>query len=76
MTNEDKTIILKLRDEGKGYGEIAKLTGISKNSITAFIRREGDKKYDDLHSRVIKIEQKVDDHIKNEQIHTKGGNDK
>ena len=35
-----------------------------------------EEKYDDLHSRVIKIEQKVDDHIKNEQIHTKGGNDK
>ena len=46
MTNEEKITILKLRDEGKGYGKIAKLTGISKNSITAFIRREGDKKYD------------------------------
>lgn len=46
MTNEDKTIILKLRDEGKGYGEIAKITGISKNSISAFLRRDADKKYD------------------------------
>ena len=46
MTNEEKVIILKLRDEGKGYGEIAKITGISKNSISAFLRRDADKKYD------------------------------
>lgn len=46
MTNEEKITILKLRDDGKSYGEIAKLTGISKNTITAFIRREKDKKYD------------------------------
>ena len=46
MTNEDKTIILKLRDEGKGYGEIAKITGISKNSISTFLRRKADKEYD------------------------------
>ena len=46
-----------------------------KNEIMK-LQKELEEKYDDLHSRVIKIEQKVDDHIKNEQIHTKGGNDK
>lgn len=45
MTNEEKKIILKLREDGNSYGEIAKLTGISKNSINTFLRREADKKY-------------------------------
>lgn len=46
MTNEEKITILKLRNDGKSYGEISRLTGISKNSITSFIRREKGKKYD------------------------------
>lgn len=35
-----------------------------------------EEKYDNLHSRVIKIEQEDDDHIKNVQIHNKGENNK
>lgn len=66
------------KQSGKNEGVLISDVGYIKSSIDR-IEKTLDKleeKYDDLHSRVIKIEQKVDDHIKNEQIHTKGGNDK
>lgn len=46
MTTEQKQTILKLHDDGKGYGEIAKITGISKNSISTYFKRQRKKKID------------------------------
>lgn len=39
MTNEQRLLIASLRDEGMGYGAIAKKTGISANTIKSFCRR-------------------------------------
>ena len=39
MDEKIKNQIIKLRNDGKGYGEIALITGLSKNSIASFIRR-------------------------------------
>lgn len=40
MTNELKERIIKLRSEGKSYGEIAKLTNLSKNTVATILRRQ------------------------------------
>lgn len=42
MNQDTKNNILKLRAEGKGYGEIASLMTISKNSVVTFLRRKND----------------------------------
>lgn len=59
------------KQEGKNEGVLISDVGYIKSSIDR-IEKTLDKleeKYDDLHSRIIKIEQKVDDHIKNGSIH-------
>ncbi len=43
MTIEEKNKILKLRDEGKSYGEISTITGISRSSISSLLSRKADK---------------------------------
>ena len=66
----DKTDTKK---DGKNEGVLISDVGYIKSSINR-IEKTLDKlqeKYDDLHSRVIKVEQKVDDHIKNGLIHVK-----
>lgn len=66
----DKTDTKK---DGKNEGVLISDVGYIKSSIDR-IEKTLDKlqeKYDDLHSRVIKVEQKVDDHIKNGLIHVK-----
>ena len=40
MTLEEKQKALELRKQGKGYGEIAKIIGVSKSSITTFLKRD------------------------------------
>ena len=40
MTLEEKQKALELRKQGKGYGEIAKTIGVSKSSITTFLKRD------------------------------------
>lgn len=40
MINELKERIIKLRSEGKSYGEIAKLTNLSKNTVATILRRQ------------------------------------
>ena len=40
MTLEEKQKALELRKQGKGYGEIAKIIGVSKSSIATFLRRD------------------------------------
>ena len=40
MTLEEKQKALELRKQGKGYGEIAKNIGVSKSSITTFLKRD------------------------------------
>lgn len=62
------------KQEGKNEGVLISDVGYIKSSIDR-IEKTLDKfeeKYDDLRSRIIKIEQKVDDHINNESIHVKG----
>lgn len=39
MTNQEKKRIIELRNNGVGYGTIAKELGVSKNAISAFCRR-------------------------------------
>lgn len=63
------------KKDGKSEGVLISDVGYIKSSIDR-IEKTLDKlqeKYDDLHSRVIKVEQKVDDHIKNDSIHISGG---
>lgn len=43
MTKEQKNKLLKLREEGYGYGEISKELGISKSTISSFISRQNTK---------------------------------
>ena len=38
-TNKDRETAIKLKQEGKSYGEIAKELGRSKNTIKSWIRR-------------------------------------
>ena len=40
MTLEEKQKALELRKQGKGYGEIAKIIGVTKSSVTTFLRRD------------------------------------
>ena len=40
MTLEEKQKVLELRKLNKGYGEIAKILGVSKSSITTFLKRD------------------------------------
>lgn len=40
MTLEEKQKVLELRKQGKDYGEIAKIIGVSKSSIATFLRRD------------------------------------
>ncbi len=59
------------RKDGKSEGVLLSDVGYIKSSIDR-IEKTLDKlqeKYDDLHSRIIKVEQKVDCHIKNNLIH-------
>lgn len=61
------------KQEGKNEGVLISDVGYIKSSIDR-IEKTLDKleeKYDDLHTRIIKIEQKVDDHIKNNSLHNK-----
>lgn len=62
------------RKEAKSEGVLISDVGYIKSSIDR-IEKTLDKlqeKYDDLHTRVTLIEQKVDDHISNNDIHSKG----
>ena len=62
------------RKEDKSEGVLISDVGYIKSSIDR-IEKTLDKlqeKYDDLHTRVTLIEQKVDDHISNTDIHNKG----
>lgn len=43
MTKEQKEIIIKLRDEGLGYGSIAKVMNMPKTTIASFLQRHGNK---------------------------------
>lgn len=40
MTLEEKQKALDLRKQNKGYGEIAKIIGVSKSTITTFLKRD------------------------------------
>ena len=40
MTLEEKQKALELRKQNKGYGEIAKIIGVSKSTITTFLKRD------------------------------------
>ena len=40
MTLEEKQKALELRKQNKGYVEIAKIIGVSKSSITTFLKRD------------------------------------
>ena len=42
MTSEQKEQIMRLRGKGRGYTEIAKSLGISKNTVKSFCRRNKD----------------------------------
>ncbi len=62
------------KKDGKNEGVLISDVGYIKSSIDR-IEKTLDKlqeKYDDLHSRVLIVEQKMDDHIKNDSIHIKG----
>lgn len=64
----DKTDTKK---DARSEGVLISDVGYIKSSIDR-IEKTLDKlqeKYDDLHSRVVKIEQKVHDHVNNDQIH-------
>lgn len=39
MDKKTKNEIINLRKDGKGYGEIASITGVSKNTIVSLLRR-------------------------------------
>ena len=39
MTQNEKNKIIELRNQGKGYGEIAKELGISKSTVSTFLSR-------------------------------------
>lgn len=59
---------------GKSEGVLLSDVGYIKSSIDRIEKtlEKLEERYDDLHSRVIKVEQKMDDHIKNKSIHIKG----
>ncbi len=62
------------KKDGKNEGVLISDIVYIKSSIDR-IEKTLDKlqeKYDDLHSRVLIVEQKMDDHIKNDSIHIKG----
>ena len=64
------------KKEGKNEGVLISDIGYIKSSIDRIEKtlNKLEEKYDDLHSRIIKIEQKMDDHIKNDSIHMKAIN--
>lgn len=41
MTTEVKNEILKLKSEGKGYGEIAKLLNLQRSTVAKFVQNAG-----------------------------------
>ena len=41
MTEEQKNMVIKRRNSGLGYGAIAKKTGLTKDAVVAFCRRNG-----------------------------------
>lgn len=43
MTNEEKELIIKMHNEGLGYGSIAKVMNIPKITIASYFRRHGNK---------------------------------
>ncbi len=43
MTEQEKTHIRELQQQGMSYGDIATQTGISRNTIKSFLRRDIDK---------------------------------
>ena len=47
MTNEQKTLVISLRNEGLGYRRIAERLGISENTVKSFCRRRKDAVYTD-----------------------------
>jgi peptidoglycan hydrolase CwlO-like protein len=63
------------KQTGKNEGVLISDVGYIKSSLDR-IEKQLDKleeKYDDLHTRIIKVEQKMDDHINNKGIHNLGG---
>lgn len=57
MNQETKNEIIKLRAKGKGYGEIATLMNISKNSVVTFLRRKNNESIDKCPICGIKLNQ-------------------
>lgn len=41
MTEEQKIVVIKCRNNGLGYGAIAKEIGLTKDAVVAFCRRNG-----------------------------------
>lgn len=62
------------RKEAKSEGVLISDVGYIKSSIDRIEKtlNKLQEKYDDLHTRVTLIEQKVGDHISNNDIHSKG----
>lgn len=58
------------KQAGKSEGVLLSDVGYFKSSIDRIEKtlEKLEEKYDNLHTRVIKVEQKVDDHIKNKTI--------
>ncbi|MCB9498813.1 MAG: hypothetical protein H6687_02875 [Bacillales bacterium] len=59
------------KQEGKNEGVLISDIGYIKSSIERIEKtlEKLEEKYDDLLTRLIKAEQKIDDHIKNQNIH-------
>lgn len=63
------------KKDGKGEGVLLSDVGYIKSSIDR-IEKTLDKlqtKYDDLHARLILVEEKVNNHIEDQNIHKQGG---
>lgn len=63
------------KKDGKSEGVLLSDVGYIKSSIDR-IEKTLDKlqtKYDDLHTRLVMVEEKVTNHIENENIHVNGG---
>jgi hypothetical protein len=45
MTNQEKSTIENMREDGFSYGQIAAKSGVSVNTVKSFCRREDEKKH-------------------------------
>lgn len=55
MTIEEKNMIIKLRADGLGYGQIASQLGLNKSTVSSFFQRESKKKIREVPRPFVRI---------------------